>query len=397
MSEKNINVKIIQAFHTTEELSKEPLVNKVIDKGLVVYEECDNNIVKVKIGDGVNVWKDLKYINSFEINDDVISDTSTYSSNKLEDLMSTLGGSSNSNINDEMISTLSTYSSNKINSLITGIKYDVSSHESDINNPHKVTKEQLGLTNVDNTSDMNKPISTAQQAAIDNMVDKIDTHTTNKENPHNITKDQIGLDNVDNTSDVNKPISIATQDALDEINTNVSDLSTSINNHAFNKENPHGVTKVQVGLENVDNTSDMSKPVSTATQTAIDETLSTSKSYTDAKIANLIGSAPETLNTLEEIAHAIEDNKDVVDTLNSAIGTKASQSDLNTLQTTVNNKANQSDLSTLQNTVNTKANQSELQSLQTTVGTKASQSDLNTHTSNKSKIFLLEVLVNVRD
>lgn len=39
--------------------------------------------------------------------------------------------------------------------------------------------------------------------------------------------------------------------------------------HAGNTANPHGVTKSQVGLGNVDNTSDSNKPVSTAVQTAL--------------------------------------------------------------------------------------------------------------------------------
>lgn len=41
--------------------------------------------------------------------------------------------------------------------------------------------------------------------------------------------------------------------------------------HISNKSNPHGVTKSQVGLGNVDNTSDANKPVSTATQTELDK------------------------------------------------------------------------------------------------------------------------------
>ena len=43
----------------------------------------------------------------------------------------------------------------------------------------------------------------------------LNSHTTNKSNPHGVTKSQIGLSNVDNTSDKEKPISTATQDALD--------------------------------------------------------------------------------------------------------------------------------------------------------------------------------------
>ena len=44
----------------------------------------------------------------------------------------------------------------------------------------------------------------------------------------------------------------------------------TIDNHIADKDNPHEVTKTQVGLGNVDNTSDLDKPISTATQTALD-------------------------------------------------------------------------------------------------------------------------------
>lgn len=50
------------------------------------------------------------------------------------------------------------------------LKADVSSleaHESNLNNPHAVTKEQIGLDKVDNTSDLEKPISNAVQEALD--------------------------------------------------------------------------------------------------------------------------------------------------------------------------------------------------------------------------------------
>ena len=43
----------------------------------------------------------------------------------------------------------------------------------------------------------------------------VSSHTTSQTNPHNVTKSQVGLGNVDNTSDANKPISTATQSALD--------------------------------------------------------------------------------------------------------------------------------------------------------------------------------------
>lgn len=42
----------------------------------------------------------------------------------------------------------------------------------------------------------------------------LDTHTANNSNPHGVTKAQLGLGNVNNTSDVNKPVSIAQQAAI---------------------------------------------------------------------------------------------------------------------------------------------------------------------------------------
>lgn len=50
--------------------------------------------------------------------------------------------------------------------------------------------------------------------------------------------------------------------------------------------------------------------------------------YVDRQIAALIGAAPETLDTLEEVAKAIKENETVVDALNAAIGTKANKADI---------------------------------------------------------------------
>lgn len=51
--------------------------------------------------------------------------------------------------------------------------------------------------------------------------------------------------------------------------TKISSNETNITNHIANKLNPHSVTKSQIGLGNVDNTSDVNKPISSATQTAL--------------------------------------------------------------------------------------------------------------------------------
>ena len=66
--------------------------------------------------------------------------------------------------------------------------------------------------------ELNKKIQDISVSVIDNLTslsEILSTHTSDKNNPHSVTKAQIGLSNVDNTSDLNKPISTATQTALD--------------------------------------------------------------------------------------------------------------------------------------------------------------------------------------
>jgi len=89
--------------------------------------------------------------------------------------------------------------------------------------------------------------------------------------PTGITKSDVGLANVDNTSDANKPVSSATQTALDAKLASATAASTyaPIASPTFTGT-VSGVTKAHVGLANVDNTSDANKPVSTAAQTALD-------------------------------------------------------------------------------------------------------------------------------
>ena len=70
-----------------------------------------------------------------------------------------------------------------------------------------------------------------------------------------------------------------------------------------------GITKAVIELGNADNTADVDKPISTATQTALDGKFNKTNTYTegdvDLTISNLIASAPEALNTLNELAQAL--------------------------------------------------------------------------------------------
>jgi hypothetical protein len=131
-----------------------------------------------------------------------------------------------------------------------------------MSNARILSKLPYTLSNVDNTSDVNKPVSTATQTALNLKADSssLTSHTGNTSNPHSTTAAQVGLGNVDNTSDVNKPVSTATQTALN--------LKANLASPTFTGT-VAGITKTMVGLGNVDNTSDASKPVSTAQSTAI--------------------------------------------------------------------------------------------------------------------------------
>jgi hypothetical protein len=83
-----------------------------------------------------------------------------------------------------------------------------------------------------------------------------------------LNKAAVGLSNVDNTSDANKPISSATQTALNAKEATIT-ATTSADYYRGDKTFAT-LNKTAVGLGNVDNTSDANKPVSTATQTALD-------------------------------------------------------------------------------------------------------------------------------
>lgn len=74
--------------------------------------------------------------------------------------------------NDDGSVTIS--ASGDVSSEDTVARETIDNHKLDKNNPHNVTAEQVGLGNVDNTADLDKPISTAIQTALNGKVDKID-------------------------------------------------------------------------------------------------------------------------------------------------------------------------------------------------------------------------------
>lgn len=81
-----------------------------------------------------------------------------------------------------------------------------------------ITSATISQAGLMSSSDKTKLDGLKDQAGITSDIDAVqtnlETHINNKSNPHEVTKDQVGLGNVNNTSDANKPISNATQTAL---------------------------------------------------------------------------------------------------------------------------------------------------------------------------------------
>lgn len=90
---------------------------------------------------------------------------------------------------------------------------------------------------------------TATRAQADTNVNaKVDSHITNKSNPHGVTKAQVGLGNVNNTSDTDKPVSTAQATAIADAKAAGTNAQANLNTHTQNKSNPHNVTRDQLGM-----------------------------------------------------------------------------------------------------------------------------------------------------
>lgn len=89
--------------------------------------------------------------------------------------------------------------------------------------------------------------ATRAQADI-NVNTKVDSHIANKSNPHGVTKAQVGLGNVNNTSDADKPVSTAQATAIADAKAAGTNAQTNLTTHMQNTSNPHGVTRDQLGL-----------------------------------------------------------------------------------------------------------------------------------------------------
>lgn len=229
---------------------------------------------------------------------------------------------------------------------------NVKSHIANKVNPHGVTKDQVGLGNVSNIAQASKTefdshnSDTAKHVTASERSDWNSKQNALGFTPENISNkskangyasldangkvpaselpsyvddvvESTTLANLSTTGETGK-IYVTTNDnktyrwsgtAYVEISASLAlgttsstayrgDLGNTAYSHSQETGNPHGTTKAQIGLGNVDNTSDANKPVSTATQTELDKKANSSQVLTDvpanAKFTDTIYSHPST-------------------------------------------------------------------------------------------------------
>lgn len=131
--------------------------------------------------------------------------------------------------------------------------------------------------------------------------EELDGHKTDKTNPHGVTKAQVGLGNVpnvntnDQTPTYTVPASNAGLVSGEKLGTAFGKIARAVASliaHIANKSNPHSVTKAQVGLANADNTSDVNKPISSATQNALNGKSDKAHKHKTADISDMPSALP---------------------------------------------------------------------------------------------------------
>lgn len=181
----------------------------------------------------------------------------------------------------------------------------LNTHLENYNNPHQVTKEQIGLGNVDNTSDFEKPISNAVQDALDRKISELYLGRYPIDNYNNIIYFNLEYQessrllcimdpNREIFTNCELPLATTEGDGLfsknDKSKLNGIESGAQVNtitgikgdNESVYRTGNINITPTNIGLGNVDNTSDADKPVSIAQQTALNKKVD--KTYVDEQL-----------------------------------------------------------------------------------------------------------------
>lgn len=161
----------------------------------------------------------------------------------------------------------------KLNDYFDQVLANLEDHKNDNNDPHDVTKVQVGLGNVDNFAEATNS-DMADESGVENKFvtparlhwligqqwqPDYDAHLTDYTNPHNVTKAQVDLGNLNNYPIATNALTITGENDFTYIHPLGMRFAIAeqggalVNQHIADKENPHDVTKVQVGLGNVAN------------------------------------------------------------------------------------------------------------------------------------------------
>ena len=151
----------------------------------------------------------------------------------------------------------------------------------------------MGLTDEEDSiiAEMERIIRECNEI-IGSIVSKSFTHIDDKDNPHNVTKAQIGLGKVDNTSDANKPVSVMQQY---ELNKKVNKTDIQDNVVSSDADKPLSAYRGKLLDERITS-------VYETLLAAINNVFKDSKDYADNLVAGVVDGSPEAYDTLKEIA-----------------------------------------------------------------------------------------------
>lgn len=123
-------------------------------------------------------------------------------------------------------------------------------------------KVKLGGLDTDITNALNeaKAYTDAAKTTLERLIqdsdgvikESLDAHIGNKSNPHNVTKAQVGLGNVQNLAPADMPVSTAQAAAIADAKAAGTKAQTDLSTHANRRDNPHNVTRAQLGLATTD-------------------------------------------------------------------------------------------------------------------------------------------------
>lgn len=182
--------------------------------------------------------------------------------NKLQDLLTLLGeqikglkGTTNWNDTPAITLAKTKQTLDEHKTAADALRKDFDAHAADMANPHKTTKAQVGLGNVPNVTTNNQTPTYTQPTTLTGLasgetlsaafgkiakaVDSLMAHLVDLGNPHQVDAHQTGAYTQAETDTKDAAVKTA--------------LETALNAHKADKNNPHGITKTQVGLGNVTN------------------------------------------------------------------------------------------------------------------------------------------------